>query len=116
MANIDNEFSEAEKERIVRILIRDCNLSEGEVSELIEASGKALDKSTDLWRFTNLINQNFSPEEKVRIIETVWKIAYTDGRLDQHEDYLVHKPANLLHLPHKQLIDAKLRIVHNLKG
>jgi len=112
MAHIDNQFSEVEKERIVGILKRDYGLSEEDVSELIEASEKALEESIDLWQFTNLINQNYSLEEKIRIIETVWKIAYTDGKLDQHEDYLVHKLANLLRLSHKQLIEAKLKVAH----
>ena len=43
----------------------------------------------------------------------VWKIAYADGRLDKHEDYLVHKLAKLLRLTHNQLIDAKLKIIHS---
>jgi uncharacterized tellurite resistance protein B-like protein len=41
----------------------------------------------------------------------VWEIAYTDGKLDKYEDYLVHKLAKLLHLTHKQLIEAKLRVI-----
>ena len=45
------------------------------------------------------------------IVEMVWKIAYADGFLDKHEDYLVHKLANLLRLTHKQLIDVKLKII-----
>jgi uncharacterized tellurite resistance protein B-like protein len=48
-------------------------------------------------------------EEKLQIIENVWRIAYADGRLDKHEDYLVHKLATLLRLSHKQLIEAKLK-------
>ena len=69
-----------------------------------------MNRSIDLWQFTNLINQNYSTDEKLQIIETMWKIVYADGRLDKHEDYLVHKLSNLLRLTHKQLIDAKLRV------
>ena len=42
----------------------------------------------------------------------VWEIIYTDGILDKHEDYLVHKLANLLRLSHEQLIEAKLKVLH----
>ena len=45
-------------------------------------------------------------------IEMIWQVAYADGRLDSHEDYLVHKLATLLRLDHKQLIEAKLKILH----
>jgi uncharacterized tellurite resistance protein B-like protein len=112
MANIDGEFSQSERERILSILKEDFHLSDGHAAELLEGSREELKRSIDLWQFTNLINQNYSTEEKIGIIEMVWKIVYTDGKLDMHEDYLVHKLANLLRLTHEQLIEAKLKIRH----
>jgi len=109
MSYIDGEFSESEREYVVSILKRDFELSDDHVSALLEAAHGELKESIDLWQFTNLINQNYSLEEKLQIIETIWGIAYTDEKLDKHEDYLVHKLAKLLRLNHKQLIDAKLR-------
>ena len=112
MANIDSEFSESEREDIISVMKKDYDLSDENVAELIKASEEELKGSIDLWQFTNLINQNYSLEEKLRIIEIVWKIAYADGKLVNHEDYLVHKLANLLRLSHKQLIEAKLKVLH----
>ena len=112
MANIDGEFSESERDGIISILKRDYQLSEEHALELIKASNEELHGSVDLWQFTNLINRNYPLEEKIRIIEMVWEIAYTDGKLDKYEDYLVHKLAKLLHLTHKQLIEAKLKVIH----
>jgi uncharacterized tellurite resistance protein B-like protein len=115
MGNIDGEFSDTEKEDIISILKKDYNLSEEYITELLEASKEELKNSIDLWQFTNLINQNYSPEEKICIIEMVWKVVYADGKLDKHEDYLVHKLAKLLRLTHQQLINAKLSILHGGK-
>jgi hypothetical protein len=42
----------------------------------------------------------------------IWEIVYIDGKLDQYEDYLVHKLGKLLRLTHQQLINAKLKILH----
>ena len=75
----------------------------------MEAAKEELEGSIDLWRFTSLINENYTMAEKIEVIEEIWRIAYADGHLDKHEDYLVHKMADLLRLTHKQLIDAKLR-------
>lgn len=111
MANIDGEFSESERENIISALKKDYSLSDEETMEIMEASQKELDGSIDLWQFTNLINQNYTLEEKMQIIETIWRLAYADGKLDSHEDYLVHKIAELLRLSHKQLIDAKLKVI-----
>lgn len=112
LANIDGEFSDTERDQIIAVFKEKYNLPEEDILELMDASEKELKESIDLWQFTNLINQNFSLEEKIQIMETVWKVAYADGNLDENEDYLAHKVANLLRLNHKQLIDAKLKVLH----
>ena len=112
MAHIDGEFNDSEKEQIIQTLEEDHGLSEEAAAELLKAAKEELKGSIDLWQFTNLINRNYSLEEKIRIIEMVWLLAYADGILDKHEDYLLHKMANLLRLTHKQLIEAKLRVLH----
>ncbi len=112
MANIDGEFTDVERKNILSILKGNFQLSNEYADELLEASNEELKRSIDLWQFTNLINENYSEEEKIQIIEMVWSIIYIDGKLDQHEDYLVHKLAKLLRLSHRQLIDAKLKILH----
>lgn len=111
MANIDGKFSDQEREYIITIFKKDYNLSDEEISDLLDSSQKELDESIDLWQFTNLINQNYTLEEKIRIIKTIWSLAYADGKLTNHEDYLVHKLAELLRLSHKQLIEAKLKVI-----
>jgi len=112
MANIDGEFSQPERDHIIQTMKSTYGLAHEDVLEILEASEKELEGSIDLWQFTNLINRNYSLEEKIQIIEMAWGLAYTDGLLDQHEDYMVHKLANLLRLSHKQLIDAKLKVLH----
>ena len=112
MANIDGEFSKEEQENIISMLKNNFQLSDEYVAELIKASEDELKGSIDLWQFTNLINENYSRDEKFNIIEMVWKIVYADGKLDKHEDYLVHKLGKLLRLSHKELIDVKVKVIH----
>jgi len=112
MATIDGEFSDSERNSILSILKGNFQLSDAYATQLLEVSNEELDRSIDLWQFTNLINENFSEEEKIQTIEMIWKIIYIDGKLDSHEDYLVHKLATLLRLSHQQLIDAKMKILH----
>jgi len=65
---------------------------------------------TDYFQFTSLINKECSLEQKVRLIESLWKIAFIDGALDMNEEYLVRKIADLLHVPHIDFIMAKNRV------
>jgi uncharacterized tellurite resistance protein B-like protein len=110
MSNIDGVFSREERERIVSIMKKEYRLTHEEVERLIHEADRSLKESVDLWQLTNLINQNYTEPERIRVVELIWEIAYTDGNLDQHEDYLVHKLANLLRMTHRQLIDTKLRV------
>jgi len=114
MANIDGEFSEDERARIITVLRKEFGVAEDELESLMEAALQEIEGSIDWWQYTNLINKNYSREEKIQIIENIWKIAYADGRLEAHEDYLVHKLADLLGLDHSELIRAKLKIKGNL--
>lgn len=111
MAHIDGEFSESEQQRILTILKNSFQLSDETAVALMEKSSKELNKSIDLWQFTSLIVRNYTIEERIKIIEVIWEIIYADGKLDKHEDYLVHKLAKLLRITHKQIIDAKLKIL-----
>ena len=112
MAQIDGEFSDEERERILGILKQEFDLSAEVAAELTKVADKERKDSIDLWKFTNLINENYSEEEKGRVVEFLWKLVYADGKLDQHEDYLIHKLATLLEIGHDQLIDAKMRVLN----
>ena len=111
MAAIDGEFSDVERDRIVHILQREYDFSNETAAQLMSASQKQLDDSVDLWQFAHTINEQYSLDEKMRVMELIWKVVYADGQLDQHEDYLVHKVAKLLRLAHSQLIEAKLKVL-----
>lgn len=111
MAAVDGQFSRAEKENIVFILKKEYDLSHEVIDELLTISTKELNDSVDLWQFARVINEHYSAEEKLQVMEMIWKVVYADGHLDQHEDYLAHKLGKLLRLSHQQLIEAKLRVV-----
>ena len=113
MARIDGTFSQAELETILSILKEKYGLSREHADALIEEADKELDESVDLWQFSRLINENYSTDEKIEIVETLWQIVYVDGKMDQYEHYLMNKLKNLLRLSHSQLIDAKLKVKYS---
>lgn len=116
MAHADSEFSAEEEEHILATMKEHLNLSQEAADELIELSERARKESIDLWQFTQLIKSNYSVEQKIKVIEMIWRVVYVDGILDKHEDYLVHKLAMLLGLEHKQLIDAKVKILQEKRA
>jgi uncharacterized tellurite resistance protein B-like protein len=111
IARIDEKFTDAEMETILSILKEKYGLSKDHADTLVAEAEKELEKSVDLWQFAKLINENYSNEEKIEIIETLWRIVYVDGKMDQYEHYLMGKLQNLLSLTHDQLITAKLKVL-----
>lgn len=112
MASIDGEFSEVERKTIFSILNKEFGLPQEVAEELADAAENELGKSIDLWKFTNLINEHYAQDDKLKIIEMIWKVIYSDGKLSMHEDYLIHKLASLLNIEHRQLITMKVKVLH----
>jgi uncharacterized tellurite resistance protein B-like protein len=108
VARSDDEFSSIEKATIEAILKKDFKLSTEAIDEMMEIAKKKREQSIDLWEFTHLINENYSKEEKKKIVEKAWKVIYADRKLDGHEDNFIHRLAKLLELNHSDLIEAKL--------
>lgn len=108
-AHIDGECSDAEMEHLIATLTNECGIPRQEIDELIAASHNERDDAVDLFRFTRYMNNHYSKEEKIAVMEAVWRIIHIDAQLDAHEDHFAHKVANLLRLSHKELIDAKIK-------
>ena len=113
MARIDEKFTQTEVDTILSILKKKYGLSQEHADALLAEADKELDDSVDLWQFARLINENYSVDEKIEIIETLWQMVFVDGKMDQYEHYLMNKLKNLLRLSHDQLINAKLKVLHS---
>ncbi len=108
-AHADGECSREEMEQVISTLMTEYNIPRQEIDELIASSRRERNDSVDLFRFTRYMNTSFSQEEKIAVMEAVWRVLLLDARLEAHEDHFAHKLANLLRLTQTELIDAKLK-------
>ena len=74
MAGIDGEFSSEEHDRITSILTSEYALASEDVEQIIAEARERMQTSMDYWHLTNIINRNYAEEEKVRIVELLWKM------------------------------------------
>jgi len=109
-ATADSELSEEELENIISILKARFEMTDSSVNELIETSKREREKSPDLWHFSKVINENLSTDEKYELMEMIWRVIYTDGKLDKFENYIAHKLLTLLRLDHSKFIELKLKV------
>jgi uncharacterized tellurite resistance protein B-like protein len=115
MAKADGNFSDEERERVIHTVQNTFNLDEDCVHELIELSEKKLEESIGVYEFTSIINDHFNRDEKLELLEDLWKIIYVDDKLDKYEDRLVKVIGGLINVDHKDIINAKLLVKEKLK-
>ena len=115
MAHTDGEFHAMEGTLIQNLLQQKFDLSEAATAELMDFARQEREESLDLYQFAKQINENFTIEEKLEVLEVLWRIIYADGVLDKYEDYLVRQLATLLRLSHRQMIDAKVRVLDEIR-
>ena len=110
MMYMDDKVEPKEQEIILALVHQSFSLSAEQATSLIALAEQQRKQATDYFQFTSLINKEYSQEQKVRLIESLWKIAFIDGVLDINEEYLVRKIADLLHVPHSAFIMTKNRV------
>ncbi|KZN35385.1 TerB family tellurite resistance protein [Pseudoalteromonas luteoviolacea] len=105
----DNEIVPQELDMVAKLLQRQCQLS-AQSSELIRTEALQLvDTAIDLHRFIKVVNEHTDEQARIEVIELMWLVAFSDGKLDPQEDYTVRKIAGLMYVAHADFITAKLR-------
>jgi uncharacterized tellurite resistance protein B-like protein len=103
----DDAEAEQEKQAVMTALREKFKLTLSETDELYELACKERKQATDYHQFTSLIAAHFSQSQKIRIIEYLWSVAYADGVLDKYEEHMVRRIADLIHVSHKDFLQAK---------
>jgi uncharacterized tellurite resistance protein B-like protein len=84
-------------------------LSREEAEELVDLAEQASRSAGSLYEFTSLVDRELAAEQKKRLVELLWLVAFADAEKDPHEEQIVRRIAGLLHVPHPDFIDAKIR-------
>lgn len=106
----DGNYRTEERQMMLDAVRRHFGLSAGEAEELLDLAQAEHANATDYFQFTRLINQHYTQEQKILLIETLWQIAYADRELHSVEEHVIRRLAELIHIPHSAFIAAKHRI------
>ena len=113
VARVDENYTEKEKDIIKKAVIELGSNSELADDVLIEAEEKEKN-SNQILDFTKEV-KNMHEDSKIKIIEVLWKIVYSDNNPDMYESSLMRRLSGLLYLDPKIVGDIKERVIHNLK-
>jgi len=110
----DKVFNVEEIDSMKRTLREVYEIDEKDLDELISESEKKVSESTSLYEYTRLINDLCDYQDKLKLINNLWAIAFADKHLDKYEEFLIRKISDLLYVSHSDFIQQKLSVKESL--
>lgn len=108
VSKADFELTGEERTAVVEALRKTFNLDAVTLDALLKMAEEQVQQASSLYQFTRLINDYYDYEQKLRLIESMWQVAYADGDLDKYEEHLIRKVAELIYVTHNDFIRLKL--------
>ena len=112
-AKIDKNYTESEKTIIKKVIMELNKISTDQASELLQLAEKKEEKSNQIVEFTKEIKK-YPMEFRLKIIEIIWKIVYSDGTSDSYESNLIRRICGLLYISDKDNGIIKMKIKSSL--
>ena len=113
-ACMDGHADAGEIATVTALLGEHFELDADEASELAEAGRAAVAQSVELYGFTRTIKDSFNHDDRVRMIEMLWQVAYADGILHDFEANLVRRVSGLIYVPDRESGEARKRVLERL--
>jgi uncharacterized tellurite resistance protein B-like protein len=113
-ARMDDEFGAEERAMIEKLLAQKFGLAPAATQELITLAETTAERSHQLHPFTRLTVERMDPQQRIRLIEMLWEVAYADGVLDPQEDMLLRRVAGLIYVSDADRVAARQRVVQRL--
>ena len=113
-AKIDEVYTDAEKEIIKKALLNLYGIEKDEAAKILSLAEIKEQESNQILEFTKEIKKN-SVEFRLKIIEILWQIVYSDGTQDIYESNLIRRVCGLLYISDKESGSIKLRIKNLIK-
>jgi uncharacterized tellurite resistance protein B-like protein len=109
VALADKDFDITEI-NLLKIILKDSySISPEKIDNLVESAESTVKNNTSLYSYTREINDSLNYEQKIALLDGLWKISYADGTLDKFEEHLVRKISDLIHISHGDFITSKLK-------
>ena len=113
-AKYDGNFDDSEKIEIQKLIESYFSLSSQNTDDLFKAAEKIESEANDLHQFTRSLNEVLNEEEKLKIMELIWKIVMADGIIDNYEENLVRRLSGLLYLQDKDIGNMKNKLTNDI--
>ncbi|RBW49979.1 TerB family tellurite resistance protein [Marinobacter sp. F3R11] len=107
LSRVDHDEDERELQAIVDCAIKAHQVTRAEAEAILADALAQAEHATSLYEFTGQINEHLDQEGKQSLLESIWQVALADDRIDKYEEHLIRRMADLLHLNHREFIQAR---------
>jgi len=111
VGHMDMQFDPIERDAIRKSLTETFSLDQAEVCDILNRAERENDDNITYHPHVEVINELCGSEEKAQIIEQIWRVAIADGQLDKYEEHYLRRVADLLHVPHRILMQTKHKVL-----
>ena len=116
-ALVDEDFGEDEKKVIFNILKKQFkNESTSSINKIITEAIDSFNNSSDLVTYTRKIKENWQLNDRINIIEMLWKVCLVDDQLEPYEDMLIRRISGLIYVNDKNRNLAKKKALNSLNN
>jgi len=112
VALADHELSDTEEAALPGLLRQYAQLETEDAIELIQLAKQDVENAVALHEFTRHLNEQFSLEEKLDLVTTLWRIAFADQVIHKYEEHMIRRIADLLHLRHSEFMQCKHKVLN----
>ena len=112
-AKIDENYTEKEKKIILSALTQLYNKNEDELIKVLEQAEKLENQSNQILKFTKAV-KDYDKNFRLKVIEIMWKIIYSDGVSDIYESNLMRRLSSLLYISDRENGEIKKKLLVNL--
>ncbi|MGB1951280.1 MAG: TerB family tellurite resistance protein [Marinobacter sp.] len=109
LSRVDNNEDDRELQAILDLAVNVHNVTREEAEDILQDALSHADDATSLYEFTGQINEHLDQSAKQSLLENIWRVAFADGRIDKYEEHLIRRMADLLHLNHREYMQARHR-------
>ena len=109
--NIDGNVSEIETEKLAEILKIHFDLSDTELTALMETAQKDEKNAVDLYGFTRVITEQLDQNGRIAVVELIWEVILADDVIDEYEASLVWRVAELIGVSSRDRILLKQKVM-----
>ena len=110
---VDGHVDQSEKDALRTVLKKNFEIEEDDLNELIDQAKKRDEEAVDLYEFTSVLKRKLDYNERLNLMDMLWKMVFADGVLHEFEDNIIWRVSELLGVSKRDRITIRNRVAKN---